>query len=311
MKILYSIFIIFITGSSYAQDALVDRLSKQAVVIDSLEKAIKLERSNALNNQITIKELLDIVKVKENVIIKLENIPNEVGRLQKEITSLEAELLNKSDSLTLLKLIISEKEEQIGIEKEESLVIAKEENENGKNEILTNVISKYKNKSFDDLLKFSVKEALEHDLILVGQTSEIEPLLSDMLVVFNVKDLLQNKFDFIKTESLQNRLDEIQRESASIDRVKENLRKYQMATDGLKETIGSILFLDQGETVSGMPRDIQKQKLNKILYQVSLYVFNFNLNFTDYPYLSEMVIKIIERKHPDPDANISDLLEKL
>jgi hypothetical protein len=31
----------------------------------------------------------------------------------------------------------------------------------------------------------------------------------------------------------------------------------------------------------------------------------------DYPYLSEVVLEIIKRKRPNPDADISDLLKKI
>ena len=45
--------------------------------------------------------------------------------------------------------------------------------------------------------------------------------------------------------------------------------------------------------------------------EISYYIFNYDFNFMDYPYLSVVVLEIIKRKAPNPDAKISDLLQQL
>jgi hypothetical protein len=252
-----------------------------------------------------------MVKNKEDSIKILKLVPYEREKLQDEIANKEAEFQHQRDSIASLKSLVSEKEKQIISEKQKIVAIAKEERENGKNEILAKVVNNYKDKSFDNLLATSTKMFVQQDLILVGQTADIAPLLSDIILYFNGKEVLENRFDIVKIENLQNQLSEIQRESASVDKLHETLGNYQIITDGLKETVEKIISIDRGETVSGMPADIQKQKLNKILSEISLYIFNYDINFSDYPYLSDLLLEIIKRKHPDPDANISDLLEKL
>jgi hypothetical protein len=48
-----------------------------------------------------------------------------------------------------------------------------------------------------------------------------------------------------------------------------------------------------------------------VLSEISVYIFNYDFNFTYYPYLSNIVLEIIKRKQPDADADISDLLNAL
>lgn len=310
-RILILIFSLSALGNSYAQEDLFQKFAKQAVLIDSLKKVIKLEKENGANYQTTIKQLRDTVKNKENSIKSLELVPYERKKLQDEIETKEADIQHMRDSIASLKSLISKKEKQVISEKQKVVAIAKEEREKGKNELLTRVVNTYRDKSFDDLLTASTKEFVQQDLILVGQTADIEPLLSDIILYFNGKEILENRFDNVKIENSQNQLNEIQRESALVDELHENLSNYQMITDGFKETVKRILSLDRGETVSGMPVDIQNQKLSKILSEISLYIFNYDINLSDFPYLSDLLIEIIKRKHPDPDADISDFLEKL
>ena len=65
------------------------------------------------------------------------------------------------------------------------------------------------------------------------------------------------------------------------------------------------------EFVKGMDDEIIKSKLNKILSELSTFIFGYNFNFVDYPYLTDIVLEIIKRKQPNPDADINDLLEKI
>ena len=57
--------------------------------------------------------------------------------------------------------------------------------------------------------------------------------------------------------------------------------------------------------------EIQKNKLIMILDEISLFVFNYDFNLNSYPYLSDVVLEIFKRKQPNPDAEISDLMQKL
>ena len=106
-------------------------------------------------------------------------------------------------------------------------------------------------------------------------------------------------------------LNQTNKQSVSLDKLKYSVDKYQLFNNGLKETISKLVELDDNESVEGMHEDIQKQKFNKIMSHISKYIFDYDFNFIDYPYLSDIVIEIIKRKQPYVDTPITDLLQKL
>jgi len=137
--------------------------------------------------------------------------------------------------------------------------------------------------------------------------------LSDLEKYLNIKELLEEKFNAAKIENAQKELKQIKRQSQSLSKLLDNLENYQTFNDGLKETINKLISLDGKELVSGMSEETQKMKLNKIIKKIEIYyyIFNYDFNFLDYPYLSNVILEIIKRKVPNPDKNISDLLQQL
>jgi hypothetical protein len=291
-------------SSAYAQEDLIKKVAEQAVEISELKKDIQNYNSDILKFQNLVKIQQDTLKKTKADLAKLENYKADI-----KIT--ESRLQQKNDSIASLKSINSEKDKQIISEKQNGNQKAIEEKEKGRNEVLANIINSYKSRTFDDLMVSSTKLSVQHDMQLVGHTAEINPLLSDLKVYFNAKETLEKKYDPIQNKYAQNQLSQIKRESASLDNLTRRIGNYQMFNQGLKEAIEKINSLDQRETVAGMPEEIQKQKFNKIISQISPYIFNYDFNFLDYPYLSDILIELIKRKQPDPDADITDLLKKL
>lgn len=292
-------------SSAFAQkDIIVDRLEKQAVEIDSLKKLIKAEMDNSklLRNQnISLQDSLKKLRYDfANFEVFIDAKKN-----------LDSILRQKTDSIFLLQAGISERDKQIIIEKQTAEQKAKEENEKGKNEILTIIINGYKSQSFDVLLKSSTKQIVEQDLHLCQGIPEVRQILSDMQKIFNAKELLYFKPEVSQIKSQQIELSQIKRESVVLGKLKEIISNYQTVNDGLKEAVERIIELDKREAVSGMSNEIRKRKLDKILPEFSSYIFNYDFNFSDYPYLSDIILEIIKRKQPNPDADISDLLKKL
>lgn len=303
-RIVIVTFIMCAFNPAFAQNDLIDRIAKQAVEIDSLKKVVKAEMDN---NQQLSKEnhnLQDTLKKLNSDLAKLEEFRTE----KKNINSL---LRQKTDSIVLLKADISEKDKQIATEKQIFLQKTREEYEKGKNEILATVVNNYKSKSFDELLKSSTKQSAQRDLQLVENPTEVKQIMSDIEKYFSAKELLDTKPDAVQIKSVQNQLGQIKRESALLSKLKEMIGNYQTFTTGLKGTIEKIMVLDNTEAVSGMSKEIQKKKFDKILAEVSSYIFNYDFNFSDYPYLSDIFLELIKRKQPNADADISDLLKKL
>ena len=52
-------------------------------------------------------------------------------------------------------------------------------------------------------------------------------------------------------------------------------------------------------------------KYKKILSEISTYIFEYDFNFVDYPYLSDIISQLIKLKRTNPDADINDLIKKL
>lgn len=298
------ILILCAFNPSFAQNGLIDRITKQAVEIDSLKKAVKAEMDNSQQLSKENHNLQDTLKKLKSDLAKLEEFRTE----KRNIDSL---LRQKTDSIVLLKAGISEKDKQITAEKQKSEEKAREENEKGKNEILATIVNSYKNKSFDELLISSTKESVQRDLRLVENTPDIKPILFDVEKYFSAKELPDAKLDAAQVKSHQIQLEQIKQESALLSKLKEILGNYPIFNTGLKETIGKIMALDNAEAVSGMSREVQRKKFDKILAEISSYIFNYDFNFSDYPYLSDVLLELIKRKQPNADADISDLSKKL
>ncbi len=298
-----SIFIC-VLNPAFAQNECLDRVTKQAVELDSLKKVVKAEMEKS-QQQIKINH----------------NLQDTLGRLRSELTKLEENkikmksqetlLLEKKDSINILKANNSEKDRQITAENQKREQRARDEKEKGKNEILTIIINRYKNKPYDELLISSTIQSVQGDLMLVEYSEEVKQIILNLEIYFNVERLLKVKFDASQIIYAQKQLDQIKQESALVEKLKEKIGNYQTFNMGLKGTIEKIIALDNTEVVSGMSSDIQKKKFAKILAEVSSYIFNYDFNFSDYPYLSDVLIELIKRKQPNADADISDLSRKL
>jgi hypothetical protein len=172
----------------FSQNDLIDRLTKQAVEIDSLKKVVKAEMDIKQQLSKDNYSLLDTLTQLKSELAILEEFRTE----KKKYDTL---LRKKADSIVLLKADISEKDKQIITERQKSEQKAREEYENGKNEILTTIINSYKNKSFDDLLKSATKESVQRDFQLLQNQTEVKQTLYDLEKYFSAKELLDFKFE--------------------------------------------------------------------------------------------------------------------
>jgi len=271
-RVFISIFLLCSFYTAYAQSDLIDKIEKQAIEVDSLKRVIK--------------------SISED-----QNFQQQINQ--------------KNNLIDSLKSIISEKDNQISKEGETNEQKAQDEYEKGKQSVILSLIKDYQTQSFDNLIVSSTKQSVQNDLQLIGNNSEIQPIISDLRSYFEAKELLGKKFDASQINNALTILKSINRESSTLEKLKKTVGDYQMVNDALKETIGKIITLDQKESVSGMDDETQKLKLNKILSELSLFIFNYDFNSEDYPYLSNIIFEIIKRKQPNPDADISDLINNL
>lgn len=294
---------LFSLSSAFAQKDLIDRLLKQEIEIDSLKK---IARSETDIRQTLKKENHSLQDSVKNLNANLA-ILEELKKSKKFIDSIQQQ---KIDSIVLLKRGITEIETQITIERQISDLKAKEENDKGKNEILSIIINRYKGQSFDELIKSSTKQSVLQDLMLFKNQTEITQILSELQIYFIAKELIDAKLDITQIQIQEKQLSQNKKQSVELEKIKKIIDNYQTFNDGLKQTLGKIIALDEREVVSGN-MEIQKKKFDKILAELSSYIFNYGFNFSDYPYLSDIILELIKRKQPNADAEISDLLKKL
>lgn len=304
IKVIILLTVLFSFSTVYAQKDLIDRIEKLAVETDSLKSSIKAKtdtigRLNAENSMME-----DTIEILKSDLAKLEEF--RIGKKK-----MDTILVQKSDSIALLKAAILEKDKQFKVDIQKVEQKEREKCEADKGEILATIANSYKNKTFDELIKSSTKASVQRELQLFQNRTEIKQILSDLERYFIAKELLELKVDIIQVKNIQYQLLQIKTESVLLRLLKEIVDNYQAFTDGLKETIGKIMTLDRNEEVYGMSKEIQKKKFDKILAEISSYIFNYDFIFSDYPYLSDVLLEIIKRKQPNPDADIADLLKKL
>ena len=321
-KAIVLFIILFGLGNAYAQDCVADKIAKQAVEIDSLKRANKTVamkndsmQKSILFNELSIKQLsLNNQASEKKHVEKIEELKRELSKLEKyksEKKAIETTLVTKSDTIVLLKNKIIQKDNEIKTITEKSKKDAVIEKENGKNEVLNQLVNTYKNKSFDELIKSSNIASLQRDKQLIGNNTDIKQIIIDLETYFNAENLLSNKFNAAQVNNYISQLGLINEQSKLVTTLKDKLDNLKTFNSGLNTTIQNIISIDNKEDANGMSELVIKTKLNKILHELSKYIFKYNFNFVDYPYLSEIVLEIIKRKQPNPDADISDLLKKI
>jgi hypothetical protein len=307
-KAIVLFIMLFGIGNAYAQDGVADKIAKQAVEIDSLKKAIKIFifkndslKDVILNYQVSKKKNLDANDELKKELFKLE-------KYKTEKKAIETKLAAKSDSIVLLKNKIIQIENEIKSTIEKGKKDAAAEKENGKNEILNKLLNTYKNKSFDELIKSSSITSILRDKQLIGNNTDVKQIMIDLEKYFNAEILLSNKFNGIQVNDAIAQASLIKQQSKLVTILKDNLDNFKTFNEGLNAAIQNIIAIDKKEFVKGMSEQVIKSKHNKILSELSKFIFDYNFNFVDYPYLSDIVLEIIKRKQPNPDADISDLL---
>jgi hypothetical protein len=303
MKIKITIvFVLFNLFSVFSQQDLIKEIGKQAVIIDSLTKVNKNEKEKYNVQYETLKNKKDSIRILKLTLLKLEKFKTEKGKIDNLIKQ-------KNDSIILFKSQKSELSQKIT----EEIIISEQkilsEKEKVKSEILTKIINTYKAKSFDDLISFSNKLSIKRDMELIGGNNEMNQTFIDLAKYFEAKSLFDSHFDTEKTKKAQTELNTIKQPSALLDKLKTQIENYQLIDKGFRDCLIKINTIDKKET-AGNDEFIKKQKLSKILTEVSDYIFNYDFNFPDYPYLSNILSQVINIKFPNPDQDISKLINK-
>lgn len=286
------------------------------LVINSLHDSNKANDSIATLHKSYKKELKKQITENKKISKELSVANRKVDDLLKNKILVERDSLlillakTKSENLKFTALI-NEKENDIAISKQQCEQKILQEYENGKQQALSTLEETYKNKAFDDLIKATGKESVQRDKSLVGNNDELKLVLNDLLIYFNAKEQLSKRFDAVQIKNKQAQLDQIKQNSILVDKLKKDFAYYKIFNNGLIEMLNKIIKIDKEFIVDGMNEETIQLKQNLIFSEISYYIFNYDFNLSDYPYISNIVIEIFKRKQPNADADISDLLMRL
>lgn len=319
-KVIVFILVIFCCSSAYTQD-LIKEIQKLTLANDSLQKQVIrplndsiIKLNSAHNNVITkLNEQIKALEIeKSDLNKKLKTLESSVTELNKNTIKVERDNLQaKCDSLTLkvieLNKLVSIKDLQILQDKELSMKKYTQEKEKGKQEVLNQIIKTY-SKPFDELIKNSTLKSVERDMSIVGDKTEVQQKFLNLQKYFNSELVLSDKFNEQKVVTAKNELTSIE-QTERVLKLTDKLSKYKLSNDGLKTTIEKILEIDKQFVAND--EYTQKTKLNDILSELAWYFRNYRFSFTDYPYLTEIVMEIIKLKQKDANTDIANMKDKL
>ncbi|WP_375236257.1 hypothetical protein [Winogradskyella sp.] len=168
------------------------------------------------------------------------------------------------------------------------------------------------NNNFDDLINSSNIQTLQRDMDLLSNKLLTNKMLKqkfdDLKVYFTSIALLDIPFNEIKVKTARQKLSLIKQQSKLIPELNENLEYYQDTYQGFTDCIDAIKSIDLKGMVNGKGRPIEMIKYNNIVAKISSYIKSFGLTYSNYPYISEILFKIIDKKYRNVDANIQTLL---
>ena len=283
--ILLIITINFFNG--YSQESCCDNISKKAVEIDSLKK--RSGNFETSNNQ-----LKNTIKNKNREIKRLQSQINKLDKY-KPLKNTNNDLQENYDNLLNSQQTLKKKHT-------DDLKTAKAK---AKNEIYSKIAETYTNKNFESLI--SSNASVERDSNLLSQNQELKQTFKDLKNYFEAKALLSYAYDAAKVQTALNNLNTINHTSASLNKLKSLLESYKSKYQGLKDCFDRIL--SHNKNVNDLSEKYRSDKIKDINYEISTYIFDFDINFNDYPYISEVINNAIITKYGNTDVNISNLLK--
>lgn len=308
--LLFTFFLINFFSVYAQQDLLLEKYMKQSIkqesVIDSLKKVSKNEKENISKQSNDYQNKLN---GKNDTIKSLKLNLSKLEKFKAEMNKNNALFKQKNDSINLLKKQIVDLNKQKLDENQKYLQNLREENTKGKNEVKSKFINNYKDKKFDELIVSSSKNSVQRD-ILITEDNDIKQTLNDLIIFFEAKEILEKRYNDEQLKNTQLQLNKLKQQSEIVLKLNDNIESYITLNSGLADCLVKIDEIDKKETV-GSDKDLKKMKYKKILSEISTYIFEYDFNFVDYPYLSDIISQLIKLKRTNPDADINDLIKKL
>ena len=246
---------------------------------------------------------------------RISQYNNSITQLNEENSTLKGQLSHLQDDLDKERKN-AEKMKDVKLERDElkqqnaDLMIRldkekKEQYEAGRKSVLGLIEHTYY-PDFDALLLSSSLQTIQRDLPFV-EDAAIKEKMQDLQSYFEAQKVLSEKYDDQKMIFAQTKIQGLTQSNA-VKALGASLRSYKSCYDALKETIEKINTIDN--EVFANTDKIQKEKQKDIWAELSDYFLEYRFDFAEYPYLTGIVMEIINRKQRDANADISDLMEK-
>ena len=285
-----------------------DEIKRQAIEIDSLKKVIK-EQNQTFNNyksisSTNIRMLSDSVKLLNTKLTYYQKFKAERKEYEKRIQSFEAMLVSLNQQLSAQK-----DTNKAILDRMSHRVI--NERRIGKEEALTSIINTYLSKSFDEILKEKTLASVVQDSEILGTNSSVSKVVTFVRFYFEAQSCLRAPYSEGSVTKALNKLHSISVDSEYVSNLKNLLENYHYYYEDFKKTIDNLVKIDKAEIVDGMPEEIVEKKSYKVLSIISNYIFSYDFNLNDYPYITEQLLEVLKIKIKNPDASLQAITEKL
>lgn len=180
-----------------------------------------------------------------------------------------------------------------------------------KEEVLSSIIDTYKNKNFDDILKKKTLASVVQDSEILGTNSSISEVVTYARLYFEAQGCLSAPYSEDNVTKALNKLNSISVDSEYVSNLKTLLENYSYYYEDFKKMIDNLVRIDKAESVDGMPEEIIKRKTYKVLSIISDYIFSYDFNLNDYPYITEQLLEVLKTKIKTPDASLQAIANKL
>jgi hypothetical protein len=308
----FAIFVLVMSvfTSAYSQES--NDPEKLKLINEALIKELKASKDSIklLRDSVSKPALLPANKRNENVEPDKTDSNKQKKKSDKDIIKdLKASIQKNTVLINLLTDSIKKKDSLIINIKNESTRREQKKFDEGLQKVYDKIRQTYQNNTFDYLIKHSTKQSIELDSQLVITNDEAVKKWKALQIYFSAQQVIREKYDEQKLNNAQKQLNSITLTAESLDELKKKLPKYKLYSDSLKTTIASIINYDKNNVAND--DNIQKAKQQQILLKLSYYFFNYRFNFTDYPYLADIVLEIMKLKQKDANSDISHLSSKL
>jgi hypothetical protein len=319
-KTLFILLIILGTKPGYSQD-IFKELQKLTLENDSLQKQVILPLNNIIINLKKTNDSLSISNQEQIKILANEqiNLNEQIKRYESTIAELNKNKIkierdnfkNNVDSLLIINgdlgKTISENKLQIKNNQQLCDDEKRKEYENGKLELI-NKLAQFYSKPFDDLITSSSLIIVERDMQIVGNKVDFIQKLLDLQKYFNAEQVLHEKFNKQNILFAINQIGNLEK-TERVKNLNENLNNYELMKDEFNKVLGKIDGIDKKQIAND--EYTQDVKMKSILLELSKYIKNYRINFSNFPYLYEIVFDIIKLKQKDANTDIKYLTDKL